>query len=198
MLGDALGVPARAVGLRVDGPGEAAPGRPRAAGGPSFSVAHAGAWVLLAVVTADDPGAGDDGAGDTEVGVDVEAVAAVGALLDDLHDAVPAGERPPAGWDARSLTRSWVRREAVLKAVGTGLLAPRDDLLLARADAPAAVVRTGGRLPDPARLALRDLDLPGDTDHLAAVALHGGASGSVIVADGARPLHRHGVRPDAR
>ncbi|MEK8227686.1 hypothetical protein NKG05_18645 [Oerskovia sp. M15] len=35
------------------------------------------------------------------------------------------------GWTAESFTRSWVRREAVLKAVGTGLLAPRDDLLLA-------------------------------------------------------------------
>jgi 4'-phosphopantetheinyl transferase len=197
VLGDVLGVAGRAVRLRVDGAGDAAPGRPRAPGGPSFSVSHAGAWVLVAVGVA---GAGTGAGGDAEVGVDVEAVAAVGGLLDDLHDAVPAQERPPGGWDARSLTRSWVRREAVLKAVGTGLLAPRDDLVLARADAPAAVLRADGLLPAPDRLTVRDLELPGGADHLAAVALHGvGASlGTVTVAAGAGPLHRHGVRPGAR
>lgn len=166
-------------------------------------MSHAGAWVLVAVA-----GASAGREGGVEVGVDVEAVTAVGGLLDDLRDAVPAGERPPQGWDARSLTRSWVRREAVLKAVGTGLLAPRDDLLLARADAPAAVLRTGGALPDRSRLAVRDVDLPGCSDHLAAVALHagrgagGGADavglGTVSVADGAGPLDRHRVGPGDR
>lgn len=116
-----------------------------------------------------------------------------------------------------TFTRSWVRREAVLKAVGTGLLAPRDDLLLSRADRPAAVVRSGGVLPAADRLAVSDVGLqrtpratgsvvrggPDDgTSSLAAVALcaphHPVALGTVTLCAGSTLLARHGAGATAR
>ncbi|MFF3065897.1 4'-phosphopantetheinyl transferase superfamily protein [Oerskovia sp. NPDC057915] len=157
------------VDIRLGAREGAAPGRPYVVTGPSFSIAHAGSWVLVAVVDAAAglrptgpwavPEAGVD-VGGVDVGVDVESSTPARAHLLDLLDAVPSDERPTDGWDAESFTRSWVRREAVLKAVGTGLLAPRDDLLLSRADQPADVVRSGGLLPVPDRLVVQDLELP--------------------------------------
>mgnify|MGYP002349437706 CR=1 FL=1 len=169
-LGERLGVPPTEVAIRLGPRDAAAPGRPFVEGAPSFSIAHAGRWVLVAIVgtvTGSRGVAGDaasDGGPDlavgVDVGVDVESTAPARDHLTDLLDAVPPGERPADGWDAESFTRSWTRREAVLKAVGTGLLAPRDDLLLSPADRAAAVVRSGGAVPAPDRLALRDLTLP--------------------------------------
>ncbi|OCI29828.1 4'-phosphopantetheinyl transferase family protein [Oerskovia enterophila] len=175
-LGERLDVAPTDVAVLLGPPHGAAPGRPFVEGAPSFSIAHAGGWVLVAVVGAVtcSPGleadATDDrslvlaagngtGAG-VDVGVDVESTEQARDHLTDLLDAVPPGERPADGWDAESFTRSWARREAVLKAVGTGLLAPRDDLLLSPADRAAAVVHSRGAVPAPDRLALRDLELP--------------------------------------
>jgi 4'-phosphopantetheinyl transferase len=183
-----------------------APGKPYVPGGPSFSIAHAGEHVLVAVVD------GEAATASVSIGVDVESTRPAHAHLADLLDAAPPGERPERGWTPESFTRSWVRREAVLKAVGTGLLAPRDDLLLSPADGSAAVVRSGGALPSPRHLALDDLDLtaapstgrsvPVDgggerEEHLAAVALcapeHHVALGAVTLADGLVLLARHGL-----
>lgn len=217
-LGERLGVSPTEVAIRVGPRDAASPGRPFVEGAPSFSIAHAGRWVLVAVVGAVtcSPGleadATDDGdldlAAGVDVGVDVESTAPARDHLTDLLDAVPPGERPAGGWDAESFTRSWARREAVLKAVGTGLLAPRDDLLLAPADSIAAVVHSRGAVPAPDRLALRDLELPSEPSgarpspsagetHLAAVALCSPgapvAFSTVELADGPTLLSRHGL-----
>ncbi|MFE4465998.1 4'-phosphopantetheinyl transferase family protein [Oerskovia sp. NPDC056781] len=165
VLGERLHQAPEDVDIRLGAREGAAPGRPYVAQGPSFSIAHAESWVLVAVVDPAGPplpGAAASAVPEAgvDVGVDVESTAPARAHLADLLDAVPADERPADGWDAESFTRSWVRREAVLKAVGTGLLAPRDDLLLSRADRPAHVVHSGGLLPAPDRLAVRDLELP--------------------------------------
>jgi 4'-phosphopantetheinyl transferase len=172
VLGERLHQAPEDVDIRLGAREGATPGRPYVDPGPSFSIAHAGSWVLVAVVDPAGPTlpgaaaaavpeeAGSDVGARVDVGVDVESTAPARAHLADLLDAVPAGERPADGWDAESFTRSWVRREAVLKAVGTGLLAPRDDLLLSRADRPAHVVHSGGLLPAPDRLVVRDLGLP--------------------------------------
>ncbi|MDO8143831.1 MULTISPECIES: 4'-phosphopantetheinyl transferase superfamily protein [unclassified Isoptericola] len=196
VLGETLGVPPRGVDVRMGAPGGPAPGKPVVSGGPAFSVSHAGSWVLVAVVD-------DVGAHGVDVGVDVEAAAGVGRHLDDLAGVVPVAERPAAGWTARTLTRSWVRREAVLKAVGTGLGAPRDDLLLTPPDAAPAVLCSRGALPEPTCLAVHDVELPPlgtvASEHLAAVALrsrkpHHAVIAAVTVADGLGVLARHGVR----
>lgn len=219
-LGERLRMAPGDVDLRLGTRDGTAPGRPFVETGPSFSIAHAGSWVLVAVVDAAGPSlpgaaaatvpdAGSDVGAGVHVGVDVESTAPARTHLADLLDAVPAGESPGDGWDAASFTRSWVRREAVLKAVGTGLLAPRDDLLLSPADRPAAAVSSGGLLPAPDRLVVQDLDLPAapsaerpsppadrhDT-YLAAVALCSPRRpvvlGAVTLADGTALLARHG------
>lgn len=152
-LADVLGVAPQDVPIVVAPRTSATPGRPSSPGGPSFSIAHSADVVLVAV------------SGTGSVGVDVEhesavAVAVADADADDLaslETAVHPRERPAVGWTAASFTRDWVRREAVLKAVGTGLLAPRDDLLLDAADAGARVRETRGTLPGVNTLALLDL-----------------------------------------
>ena len=226
-LGERLGVDPADVTVRLGRRDGASPGRPFVEGAPSFSIAHAGGWVLVAVVgtvTSSRGVAGDatsdgdpDLAAGVDVGVDVESTAPARDHLRDLLDAVPPEEVPVGGWDAVTFTRSWVRREAVLKAVGTGLLAPRDDLLLSRADRPAAVVRSGGALPAPDRLAVSDVGLqrtpratgsvvrggPDDgTSSLAAVALcaphHPVALGTVTLCAGSTLLARHGAGATAR
>ncbi|MHA7133514.1 4'-phosphopantetheinyl transferase family protein [Oerskovia turbata] len=182
LLAERLGVTPAAIDLRICARESATPGKPHVPGAPPFSIAHAGDWVLVAVVDSVSEGrpgqAGQQGPGPpgpdageargdlapgagVHVGVDVESTSPARDHLGDLLDAVPHAERPGGGWTPESFTRSWVRREAVLKAVGTGLLAPRDDLLLTPADRPAAVVRSGGALPGPDRLALADVDVAG-------------------------------------
>ncbi len=87
-------------------------------GGVEFSIAHSGAWVWAAFCR------------HAPVGIDVEAAVALPDTLDLaalLHpeefasvQALPPEERTGA------LYRCWTRKEAVLKAVGTGLLLPLD------------------------------------------------------------------------
>ncbi|MBV2354035.1 4'-phosphopantetheinyl transferase superfamily protein [Streptomyces sp. J2-1] len=122
--------------------------------GVHFSLSHSGGLVLVAL--AEEP-----------VGVDVEGLATAQAVLSAqsaLHP-VEADElaRLPAPARAASFTRAWVRKEAYLKGLGTGLV--RDPAL--------DYVGTGPRpaAPDP-HWALRDVTVP--TGYAAAVALRRG------------------------
>lgn len=139
---------------------------PRVAGvagpAPYLSVAHAGPHVVVALAP-------------RPVGVDVEpadadaeaARAALGAATAAALDALPAAERAPVA------LRAWVRTEAVLKALGTGLaLAP------GRVTVPIGAAPIGWTAvaipPDrgaPA-VVVRDLDGPGGA--VAALAIAGG------------------------
>jgi len=145
------------------------PWAPDAAGG--ISIAHSGGVVLVAYRPEGD------------VGVDVEArvegaprpalAAGTGpaTALDAVADYLPAAERPPTGWTSATLATAWVRREAVVKCLGVGLIPAPELLTLAPADAPPAVVACA--LAPAAQLALVDLDvggLPG------ALAMRAGAS----------------------
>ncbi|QJW35865.1 4'-phosphopantetheinyl transferase family protein [Cellulosimicrobium protaetiae] len=241
VVGERRGIAPREVDVRVGARDGVRPGKPFVGGGPPFSVAHADRWVLVAVLddgpvegSGAEPGPGGRGrtgpggrAGDgpggragtgpgVQVGVDVESLAPARDHLTDLVEAVPPQERPAGGWTAASFTRTWVRREAVLKAVGTGLLAPRDDLVLAPADDEARVVHSGGALPGVDRLAVRDLPLPADGPGpacFAAVAVcapprsragagpePGGLAATgpglaAVLADGHDLLARHGLVP---
>jgi 4'-phosphopantetheinyl transferase len=190
-LAEGRGCPVAEIDIVVgpsDGP---APGRPYVAGGPSFSISHSGRWVLVAVSS------------HGSVGVDVEGVGGVATSLDRVLHAVPAAEAPAGGWTPASFVRAWTRREAVLKAVGLGLLAPRDDVLLSRADEPPRVRATAGGLPPPAALSVVDIDPdPGpptdrrETAHSAvalAFADPPAAPLTIDVADAAALLLRQGV-----
>lgn len=194
-LGRRTGTLPAGVDVRTHPRHSTSPGRPFVAGGPSFSISHAGALVLVAVLEGTgDTRVGVDGGvdGGVEVGVDVESLAAVTGNLHDLAGAVSPREEPATGWTPLTFTRTWVRREAVLKAVGTGLLAPRDDLVLSPGDRPAAVLHSAGALPPPSRLHLIDLGQSGG--HLAALALCSPApvaTPEVVLADGRALLAEH-------
>jgi 4'-phosphopantetheinyl transferase len=133
LLGRYLGLPPRELAIdREPCPGCGGPhGRPRVPGSPvQFSLSRTEGLAVLAFA----PG---------PVGVDVEPVprspARVARVASRLHDreqaellALPAGRRPAA------FARVWVRKEAYLKALGTGLgRSPARDYLGTRPE-PAA------------------------------------------------------------
>jgi 4'-phosphopantetheinyl transferase len=145
VLAGYAGVPAAALAFRAGSHGKPALDGPAARAGLAFNVSHSGDLALCAVTRG------------REVGVDVEAVrpdfatgevarrffapAEVAAL-----EALPPGERPEAFFAC------WTRKEAYIKARGTGLalgldrfevsLAPgRPAALLATHDEPAAAAR---------------------------------------------------------
>jgi 4'-phosphopantetheinyl transferase len=141
-------------------------GRPSLPGCPvSFNLAHAGeqVWVALA-----------HGA---EVGIDVERIDAlpVGELpIDVLAVAERAGLDGLASEALRSaFMRAWVRKEAVLKAIGTGLVLEPSCFVV---DIPKGTGTDWLRTPPPgdtADWAVCDLDAP--SGYLAALALRGAA-----------------------
>lgn len=88
-------------------------GKPFLPGAPGFNLSHSGGWLALVL--------GDS----SDLGIDIEA----GARLGDGADLVPRVLHPleAAAWraapDRRSLfLRAWTRKEALLKAKGTGTL----------------------------------------------------------------------------
>uniref|UniRef100_UPI000A3F72D0 4'-phosphopantetheinyl transferase family protein n=1 Tax=Cellulosimicrobium cellulans TaxID=1710 RepID=UPI000A3F72D0 len=107
------------------------------------------------------------------VGVDVESVAAVGAA--PVADVLLHPREAAAG--PRALARTWVRKEALLKATGHGLVVPPAELVVAGPDEPPALLLAPPWLGvGPAdQLTLRDLadaDLASlGRDHVGAVAV---------------------------
>lgn len=187
-VGSLTGAGPEELEVRVQPRGSRDPGRPVVVGGPPVSIAHAGDRVLVAVVAVAPPPAPTGDTAGLQVGVDLEPAAAAAGRLEDLLDAVAPAERPATGWTDLAFVRTWVRREAVLKAVGTGLLAPREDLTLSAGDLPPAVLRTAGLLPPRDQLHLLDVDLaPLGDAWLGALALWspgGGPAPQLHLADG--------------
>lgn len=123
-----------------------------------FSISHAGGDVWLAVSRA--------GA----VGIDVEdAIPAAEDLLTWLHPAETACNRDLA--DPGGLRRLWVRKEAVVKAVGMGLSLPLNAFRVA-ADAHATdwLLQAPAAFPPP----WSAFDIPVSGEVAAAVAVRGG------------------------
>ncbi|MEU6882039.1 4'-phosphopantetheinyl transferase superfamily protein [Streptomyces sp. NPDC046712] len=158
LLGAYLGVPAEAVRFHSEpcpccGGPHGRPAVARAARTPlHFSLSHGGDLVLVGVAS-------------VPIGVDVEAlpelevVAELGAAL---HHAETREVEAASPEDSRSVfARLWVRKEAYLKGIGTGL--GRDLDLDYLGEDPAA-----GDAPPGWRI-VNLLDLP---DHAAAAALH--------------------------
>ena len=106
------------------------------------------------------------------IGIDVERTGAAD-FAGFAGVALHPDETVPA--DAAGATRTWVRKEAVLKALGSGLrVDPRSILLSAPVDSPVdspAVLRWADARP-PSVVELRDLD--GPPGYLAALAVIGG------------------------
>ncbi|MGV9554811.1 4'-phosphopantetheinyl transferase family protein [Streptomyces sp. NPDC003522] len=185
-LGGLLGVPPAAVPLRRVCPRCGGPhGKVELAvpqGSPyadvDFSVTHSGEVVGVAVCRGAAVGLDveDDG-----VPLDVDA-AARAALGDGELRALYA--RPATGRRAAFL-RTWTRKEAVLKALGTGLHAPLRELELSAPDAAPAVLGWPGRLGPRPEVSLADLTVAGT--RTAAVAVLAGGGVRVAVQAGSAP-----------
>lgn len=119
-------------------------GRPVVPDAPDLglSTSRTAGHVVVATVT---------GAG---LGIDVEHV---GTAVDRLAE-VALGPQDASTVDDASVLRTWVRKEAVLKAAGTGLAVDPSDLAVSAATAPPTVVSwTSDVAPDPRPLVLVDL-----------------------------------------
>jgi 4'-phosphopantetheinyl transferase len=169
VLGGYLGLPAAEVALtREPCPLCRAPhGRPAVAARPPlhFSMSHAGDIVVYAV--ARDP-----------VGVDVELrasndPAAIGRYLHPAERA--AVDRLTTAQHAEALLGCWVRKEAYLKGIGTGLAIELDAV---HVGLPAHLSPPGGQAALPPGWALADLDIEGA--HAAAIALATGTRGGTV------------------
>jgi 4'-phosphopantetheinyl transferase len=163
LLGTVLDIePARIDIVRsCAGCGSDAHGKPALADasiGLEFSVSHSGDWVLVAVTTA------------APVGVDVEQLKEhtdYDRLLRRMATDGELSTEEPV--DPRDAVRVWVRKEAVTKAVGTGLATSFGSFAVSAPSAPAALLTWPADDGLPARTTLSDLD--GRGDHLAAVAV---------------------------
>ncbi|MEU5120354.1 4'-phosphopantetheinyl transferase superfamily protein [Streptomyces asoensis] len=175
VLGRLLDLPPADVPLRRVCPRCAGPhGKPRLrtapdvpAGEPAdldFSVTHSGRLIGVAVCRGGEVGLDVEESGpDAVVGVDSAAGVALSAPeLAALH-ARPPGERQSA------FLRTWTRKEAVLKALGTGLTVPLRELQVSPPDHPPAVLTWPTALPPHPRMSLTDLLV--ENTHPAAVAV---------------------------
>lgn len=119
--------------------------------GVEFSLSHTGTLVLI-------------GVGRLPLGVDVEAIPA-GSTASLAGSCLHPGENAEllalgAAQRREAFTRAWVRKEAMLKAIGTGLLR----------DPASDYVGTGPMPHNPIEgLEIHDLDLPGMPGHRAAI-----------------------------
>lgn len=104
---------------------------------------------------------------DAAVGIDIERAAAA-AFTGFADVAVHPDEHPPT--DAAQATRLWVRKEAVLKALGRGLRIDPRRIRLADGDSPAVLAWPDDRSPAEVEL----VDLPAGPDYMAALAVIGG------------------------
>ncbi len=147
VLADGVGAPAGALEFdRTCRCGEQH-GKPVLPGGPGFSLTHAGDLVGVAV----HPGG--------DVGLDVEQVRELGDLQAML-DHVCSPQESAA--DADAFFTLWTRKEALLKAVGTGLATPMSAITLG----PAGVLSWTGQDAPREPLWLADLR-PGAGYHAA-------------------------------
>lgn len=141
VVGASLGRPPHAVSVTLRCPCcGGSHGPPFVAGGPLLSVSHCNGFAVVAAC-------------ELPVGVDVEPLSrrglaqAVGVFLG------PDEQRP---CDDHGLLRTWVRKEATVKATGVGLRVSLRDVQVTPSDEPAAVLTYG---PRPG-LAITLTDLP--------------------------------------
>lgn len=139
-------------------------GKPHLAGHPAlvhFNLSHSGAWALLATSAS------------TELGVDIEALAARAHLVNMASRILCPEERAcleRVELDANdTLLTAWVRKEACLKALGTGLIREMDTVTLGAGQAQTATHarQALGEMPS---TRWRDVELPPDCPSRAAIA----------------------------
>lgn len=164
LLGRYLSVPPGAVAFAHGPEGKPEVALP-AAGNLRFNVSHSGSSAVVAVTRG------------RRVGVDLEVVRPLPDVEELVHHVFSPAEREawrafPSDERVRAFLRGWTRKEALLKALGTGLSRPveRTEVSLARDDAPAVHAVDGDRSAA-RRWWVRSPSLPGA--YVAAVAAEG-------------------------
>lgn len=165
LLGELLGEAPAAVAIerRCVRCGSSDHGKPvlaDACAGIHFSLAHSGPHVVVAVSRA------------AAVGVDVERVKPQMDYRPLVRHTLTAGEAvafDAAGARPLDFLRTWVRKEAVTKAVGTGVATPLETFAVSGPQARAGLLTWPEDPPLAGRTTLHDL--PGDPARPAAVAV---------------------------
>lgn len=124
-------------------------GKPHLAMTPHFNLSHSGGWALLATSFT------------RELGVDLEGLGAREHMRDMSARILSEAEQQAWTPNSDMLLRTWTRKEACLKALGTGLNREMNTLTLGAGDArtaPASLA-THGPLPP---LGWTDITLPDD------------------------------------
>lgn len=135
-------------------------------GSATFSLAHSGEWIVIAVMRGRH----------CEIGVDAELLVAPSTAVELGSAFTPAEQaelsRLRGSAFARAATRLWTRKEAYLKALGTGLLRdPSRDCIGTR---PVPRIPAGA----PAGTVIADLPILPGSSALAALCVTGRSAGS--------------------
>lgn len=123
--------------------------------GPAFNLSHSDGWAALVVAP--------NASGNIQLGVDIEAERAVedgvAARFFSANEYATLCALPTRDWKG-GFYRCWTRKEAVIKAAGSGLSTPLDsfDVILAPGD-PARITRVSGDLAPIEDWSLTHLDL---------------------------------------
>ncbi|MET9129499.1 4'-phosphopantetheinyl transferase family protein [Streptomyces antibioticus] len=183
VLGELLGLPSARVPLRRVCPRCGGPhGKPRLDMPGSvepydFSVTHSGEIIGVAVCRGAEVGLDVEEA-DSPVDVALAARTALAAPEQAALNALPPADRKAA------FLRTWTRKEAVLKALGTGLTLPLRDLSLSPPDTRPTVLSWPEGLPSPPpATTITDLmaETPATGPHPAAVAVIGNSGARLAV-----------------
>jgi 4'-phosphopantetheinyl transferase len=130
-------------------------GKPDLPDGPAFNLSHSDGWAALVVA----PGATKD----VRLGIDIEAERTVEKNIAEQYfstnEYAALSGLSDSDWKG-AFFRCWTRKEAVIKASGTGLSTPLDsfDVTLAQDD-PARITRVSGDLAPVENWSLIHLDL---------------------------------------
>ncbi|MBH5336156.1 4'-phosphopantetheinyl transferase superfamily protein [Streptomyces pactum] len=138
---------------------------------PRFSVTHSGGLVGVAFHRGGEVGLDAEA---VDPGLDVSAIAPGVLTAGELAEL----DRLPADGRLRGFLRYWCRKEAAVKAVGTGLRTRFRDLGVTPPGAPPAVTAWPGRPATARALHLTDLDVTGS--HLACLAVLGRAPAAIV------------------
>lgn len=157
--------------------------KPVIAGGPAFNLSHTGGWAAL-IVTPDHDA--------LDLGVDIEGIRPFEPGLPKRVFS-PAEQRElatlPQSHHQRGFFHGWTRKEAVIKAVGSGLTADLKgfDVSLSPGQ-PARLTRAAAPLPPAADWALLDLPSKGALCGAVAAVTGGVALAAPAMREGSLPL----------
>lgn len=131
-------------------------GKPTLVDGPAFNLSHSGGWAALAIAPAHTEQS-------LKLGIDIEAFRPFKPhLVQQVFSTAEQAEFAvvPDTQRARTFFCGWTRKEALIKALGTGLYTALDSFDVSLTpDSSAQVLHCGADMPPPSEWVLHHLDL---------------------------------------